>query len=72
MIRKPPLPTAEQFGTAIMWLENYESADEAGEACRAVAEWLEYQEQERTLRLAAREGGVTVARLRRKMATMAD
>lgn len=54
MIRKPATPSTDQFGTAIEWLNNNEGDGAEGEACRAVAAWLEWQEQERSIRYAAR------------------
>ena len=64
-------PTNEQFDVAIMWLQNNEGDGDEGEACKAVAEWLDHLMSEDWLRSQAREAGVTVATLRRKLAEQA-
>lgn len=63
-------PTEQQFETAQAWLvvnsgDNGDNGE--AEACKAVADWLAHESQERMLRAAAREGGVSVAALRRKL-----
>lgn len=62
------MPPDAKLNTAIAWLESNEGEGDEGAACKAVAAWLEHQRDERLIRSAAREGGVTVAALRRKLA----
>jgi hypothetical protein len=63
-----PMPGTDALNTAIAWLEANEG-EENGErdACQEVAQWLIQQERERYLRHAARNAGVTVARLRKRL-----
>jgi rRNA-processing protein FCF1 len=65
-------PTDQQFTTAIMYLEMNEGDEEEGGACRAVAAWLAQLLADEALRKAARDGGVPVAVLRRKLAERAS
>lgn len=60
--------TKEQIDIAIAWLNNNEGDGIEGPSCRAVADWLDTFSRERELRAAAREGGLPVAVLRRKLA----
>lgn len=62
------MPTTEQMDIAVMWLESNEGEGEEGEACQAVAGWLEHQNKEAFLRREAKANGVPVAALRRKLA----
>lgn len=62
------LPSDEHLGIAILWLRNNEGGGVEGEACRAVADWLERQQSENKLRDAAREAGVPVAMVRKALA----
>ena len=66
---KNTLPTDQQFETAILWLENNEGGGEETESCLAVAAWIEEYRQQKFLRDAARNAGVSVKALRRKLAT---
>lgn len=61
-------PTTEQLDTAVAWLNSNEGDNGEAERCKAVADWLEHQERETVLRNAAREGGISVKALRRKLA----
>lgn len=61
------LPPTEQIDIAVAWLECNEGEGQEGEACRAVAAYLEHQNKEAFLRREARAQGVPVARLRRKL-----
>jgi hypothetical protein len=61
-------PTDEQLQIAALWLENNEGEGEEGEACKAVAAWIEHQRSERKIKNTARKIGVTPARLRAKLA----
>jgi hypothetical protein len=62
------VPTDRQFETAILWLENNEGDAEEAEACRAVASWIERWRADKMLKDTARQAGVSVAALRRKLA----
>ncbi len=62
----PKKPTQAQFEVAALWLENNEG-EEAGD-CKAVADWIKQLIDNDNIRLVAREGGVPVASLRRKIA----
>jgi hypothetical protein len=70
------MPTDEQIDVAIEWLHNNEGDENdshAGkQACEAVAKWLDHESRERMLRRLARDGGVTVAALRRRIADKPD
>lgn len=62
------MPSIEALDTAIEWLRCNEGDDGEADRCRAVANWIEHEERERTLRRAAREAGVPVAAVRRRLA----
>lgn len=62
------MPPQDQIDIAVLWLQSNEGVDGECEACQAVAAWVDHLAREAFLRKAAREGGVTVARLRRKLA----
>ena len=64
-MRRPP---REQVDIAAAWLRSNEGDGGEAEACAAVAAWIEHEAYEGELRSAARKGGVSVARLRRKLA----
>jgi len=61
-------PEDLQIGIAAEWLRSNEGQTDEKSSCIAVADWIEALRYERKLRSAARSGGVTVARLRRKLA----
>lgn len=63
------LPSEEQLNVAISWLESNEG-EEGGEreSCLAVAEWLTDQLVRKTVRDAAREAGIPVAKVRQRLA----
>jgi hypothetical protein len=63
-------PTNVQIETAVEWLMNNEGDGAEGEACRAVADWIEHLAKEAFIRETARECGVTPAAFRRKLAAM--
>ena len=62
------MPPTEQLDIAIMWLESNEGGGIEGEACKAVAKWIEYMNHEAFVRHEARARGVTVARFRAVLA----
>lgn len=64
-------PTDEQFDIAVLWLENNEGEGAEGEACRAVAAWLQKELADRQIRYTARKVGVTTAQLRKKLSERA-
>ena len=61
------IPPIADIELAAEWLRNYEGEPQSGR-CRTVARWIESLAREHELRAAAREGGVPVAALRRKVA----
>jgi DNA-binding phage protein len=63
-------PTFEQLQVAALWLENNEGDE--GADCMVVAKWLQHVANENFLRSTARKAGVTVTRLRRKLAEQAN
>ena len=66
--RKIPMPDTETIDTAIAWLRSNEGDNGESERCNTVANWLDSEDYERYVRHAARQGGVAVANLRRKLA----
>ena len=62
-MRTPPPGLLE---LAALWLENNEGDERTD--CLKVARWLRHQAQQKELRDVAREGGVSVSALRRKLA----
>jgi hypothetical protein len=62
------MPPQDQIDIAIAWLETNEGEGAERTACEAVAEWLAAVSFEDHLRRSARNAGVPVAALRRKMA----
>lgn len=66
------MPGTDDLNTAIAWLRSNEGDNGEADRCAAVADWIEYEERERYLRLAARDAGVPVARLRRRIRETAD
>ncbi len=67
------MPSDEELETASLWLKANEGVEfDEAIRCKAVAEWLEFMRRERYLRRAARDAGVPVARLRRKLAEQAQ
>jgi hypothetical protein len=64
------LPT-DALDIAISWLRANEGDNGEADACNAVADWLEQEEQSKLLRKAAREAGVPVAKLRKLAACSA-
>lgn len=65
---KKDMPGTDAIDTAIAWLRSNGGEDGESERCAAVADWIESEEFERYLRKTAREAGVPVARLRRRIA----
>lgn len=63
-------PPTEQIDLAVMWLESNTGDGPEGEACKAVAAWLDWKNRELYLQHEARAGGIPVAVLRRKIAEM--
>jgi hypothetical protein len=61
-------PTDQQFETAIMWLQSNEGEGEEAEACNAVASWIEQHRTNAMLREVARKAGVSVTKLRKRLA----
>lgn len=64
-------PSEEQINIATAWLRDNEGDDGEADACRAVADWIRHLANEAFLRNSARKAGVTVARLKRKLAELA-
>ena len=61
-------PTAEHMEHAAAWLREYDGAN--ADECHQVADWLDHQALQGKLRDAAREGGVPVAALRKRLRRM--
>lgn len=61
-------PTDQQFETAIIWLQSNEGDCGEAEACRQVADWIERQRTTASLKQVAREAGVSVSQLRKRLA----
>lgn len=72
MAKRAQKPTEDQFETAVMWLQS--NNGDAGEAtaCRVVADWIERQRQADMLRHVAREAGVSVSQVRKRLAGKGD
>jgi hypothetical protein len=68
--RRPSFPTQNQIDIATLWLENNEGEGEEGEACKAVAAWLQAESLDRKLRLEARLAGIPIDRVRRRIRQM--
>lgn len=66
------MPPTEQLDIAIMWLESNEGDGAEGEACKAVAAWIEHMNREAYIRHEARASGVTPARFRRALKKMEE
>lgn len=66
--RKTQTPTDQQFEVATMWLHSNEGDEAESEACRTVAAWIDRYRNDAMMRNVAREGGVSVAELRRRLA----
>ena len=62
-------PSQEQIEIAALWLDENEGGETEQAACSAVAEWIRLEAYESMLRSEARRAGVTVAQLRRRLAT---
>jgi hypothetical protein len=62
------MPSTDDLNTALAWLRSNEGDNSEAERCGRVADWIEHEESERTIRNAARQAGVTVAIARRKFA----
>lgn len=61
-------PTPDQMHKAAQWLESYESDGSAEkEACKVVALWIVEQSDAAELRDLAREAGVPVGAVRKRM-----
>lgn len=60
-------PTEDQFNIAIEWLRNNEGQEDEAEACQTVAKWLDAQAAKFIIQDAAKEAGVPVTALRRKL-----
>ena len=61
---KPSKPSVDDMYIASQWLDVYEGAEDA-EACHRVAAWLKQQADAKELRKAARDAGVSTAKLRK-------
>lgn len=59
-------PTPEQFEIALLWLQSNEGTESP--ACLAVANWIESWRTDQMIKATAREGGVSVKELRRRLA----
>ncbi len=60
-------PTQEQIYLAAEWLRINEGEEGEAEACEAVADWLEEQSEAQMIREIAREQGVPVATIRKRL-----
>jgi hypothetical protein len=64
-------PSSDDMRLAAEWLGEYEDSAE-GDACKRVAAWLSEQADAKDLRDAAREHGVPVGALRKKIESSND
>jgi len=62
------IPSEEDFDVAIGWLDINEGEDGEKEACRRVAAWISEYSENRRIRTIARENGIPVGALRRRLA----
>lgn len=60
-------PTEEQMNIAIHWLENNEGVGEEQDACVAVGRWLDKLLSDDVVRKHARDAGIPVATVRRRI-----
>jgi hypothetical protein len=67
MTTKPDMPTQEQINIAVHWLQSNEGDVEEQAACEAVADWINALVFNAYLLKAAREAGVPVAKVRKKL-----
>lgn len=65
------MPGTDELNTAIAWLRSNEGSNGEADRCAAVADWIEHEETERYIRHTARQAGVTIAAVRRKIAEKA-
>lgn len=66
------MPSTEAIDTAVSWLRYNEGGDGEADRCRVVADWIEYEERERMIRIEARRAGLPVAAVRRRLAETTD
>lgn len=66
------MPSEEAIDTAIAWLQCNEAGGQEQRACEQVAAYLDHMLDERYLRAAARRFGVPIARVRNKLAKLAE
>jgi hypothetical protein len=64
------MPDDPKLEIAMLWLRNNEGDGLEGEACREVADWIEYLERERFIRDMAKKSGAPMAAVRRKIEAM--
>lgn len=67
----PKFPPRETLDIAIAWLRANEGDGPERPACLAVAAYLEAIETDRTIKAAAREAGIPVAKVRQRLAAQA-
>lgn len=60
-------PSDEDYTTAIQWLRFNDGGDGERESCSRVAEWLEGVRTASMIRSLAKEAGVPVAAVRRRL-----
>lgn len=63
------MPGTGEIDTAIAWLRLNNGDMGEAERCAAVADWIEHEERERFIRRAARDAGLPVAAVRRRITT---
>jgi hypothetical protein len=68
MGKRPTDPTDNQFETAIMWLQSNEGDEIEAGACNAVADWIERWRTANMLKKVARDAGVSVSQVRKRLA----
>jgi hypothetical protein len=62
-------PTEHQFEIAAAWLRHNEGLGFEGEACTAVADWIERQALDHMLTTEARKAGVPKSKLKERLAS---
>lgn len=64
------MPSTDELNVAIAWLRSNEGDNGESERCLRVANWIEAIELERYLRLSARNAGVTISALRKRLESL--
>jgi hypothetical protein len=66
------MPDDDKLEIAMLWLRYNESGGLEGEACREVADWIEYLQRERFIRDVAKKAGVPMAVARRRLEALGE